>query len=68
MIHSLLQRAERTAKAMPWRIVPLGSMLAAEKLIDRDWRFVCRFETEEEAVDFLTGKLTQEGPDEPLRG
>lgn len=68
VLHGLIQQAERQALRLPWRIVPLGSMYAAEKYQHGDWLFVCRFELHEEAADFLAGKLSQEGPNEPLRG
>jgi len=60
ILHGLIQRAEQTARDIPYRVEP-SDPLNIEKWHKGKWRFVCRCESEEHAEDFLVGKLKQEG-------
>jgi hypothetical protein len=62
ILHGLIQKAELDALNMPWRTYEKSSFWIVEKWAPKqgEWLHVCRCETQDEAEDFLVGKLTQE--------
>ncbi|RAK52119.1 hypothetical protein [Phenylobacterium deserti] len=63
--HGLIQKAFLDASSIPWRTYERDCFWIVEKWVRQphkrgEWLHVCKCESQDEAEDFLVGKLTQE--------